>query len=189
MSGMGSAAEQTRSVRRELPSLLQAYSISSLLDVPCGDFSWMKLVELGNRSYIGGDIVRDLVDHNITKYGSTNRRFCILDLLNDPLPSAGLLLCRDCLIHLSFRDVQLAFRNIARSGIPYVLTTNYPLITRNIDIVTGDFRAINLQLPPFRLPKPMAVIPEDLFPEHQNNPNFIRQLGLWRQGDFAQWLG
>ena len=76
-------------------------------------------------------------------------------------------------------------RSSLRTG--HLATTNYPLITRNTDIVTGDFRAINLRLPPFCLPKPVTVIPEDLFPEHKDNPNFIRELGLWRGSDFARW--
>ena len=187
VSGMGSDCEQTQSLRCGLPPLLEACSIRGLLDVPCGDFSWMKLVDLGSRSYIGGDIVPELVERNNAQFGSSNRQFRVLDIMKDPLPSADLLLCRDCLIHLSIRDVGLALCNIARAEIPYVLTTNYPFITRNTDIVTGDFRAINLQLPPFSLLKPVTVIPEDLFQEHKDDPNFIRELALWRGSDFARW--
>jgi hypothetical protein len=106
--------------------------------------------------------------------------------MKDQLPPADMLLCRDCLIHLSFRDVESALRNIAQSGIPYFLTTNYPHIAINTDIVTGDFRAINLQLSPFRFPKPIMVIPEDIFPELKDNPNFIRELALWRTQDLAR---
>jgi hypothetical protein len=186
VSGMGSDQEQTKSLRGKLPWLLETYSIGSLLDAPCGDFSWMKLVDLGNRPYIGGDIVSDLVEQNNAAFGSKDRRFCVLDITTDQLPTADLLLCRDCLIHLSFRDVRSVFRNIANSEINFVLTTNYPLIKRNIDIVTGDFRAVNLQLPPFSLPNPLSVIPEDLFPKQKDDPNFIRELGLWRRSDFAQ---
>jgi hypothetical protein len=188
VSGMGSDYEQTKLVLSQLPQLLQTYSIRSLLDVPCGDFNWMKLVELGSRPYIGGDIVPDLVEQNNAKYASIIRRFCVLNLMTDSLPSVDLVLCRDCLIHLSFRDIKLALGNVAKSGIPYVLTTNYPLITRNTDILTGGFRAINLQLPPFSLPKPATVISEDLFKGHENDPNFIRELALWRGSDFAKFL-
>jgi hypothetical protein len=187
VSGMGSDPEQTESLREELPRLLEAYSVNSLLDVPCGDFSWMQLVKLGNRSYTGGDIVPGLVRENNAQYGADHRQFRVLDLMKDPLPPADLLLCRDCLIHLSFRDVRLVFSNLAKSDIPYILTTNYPLLTRNTDILTGGFRAINLQLSPFHLPKPVTVIPEDLFPEQRDDPNFIRELGLWRRSDFARF--
>ncbi len=187
VSGMGSDHEQTKTLCQELPKLLQTYSVRSLLDAPCGDFSWMKLVELGDRSYTGGDIVPGLIEENNAKYRSSNRQFRVLDLIKDPLPPADLLLCRDCLIHLSFRDVRSVFSNIAKSDIPYVLITNYPLLTRNTDILTGGFRAINLQLSPFRLPKPAAVITEDLFPNQRDDPNFIRELALWRRSDFARF--
>ena len=49
----------------------------------------------------------------------------------------------------------------------------------------GSFRAINLQLAPFGFPKPLAVINEDRFPNLEANPNFIRQLGLWRVCELA----
>jgi hypothetical protein len=145
----------------------------------------MQQVELGSVAYIGGDIVPDLIEQNNAKYQSASRQFVVLDLMKDQLPQADMLLCRDCLIHLSFRDIELAIKNIVKSGIPYLLTTHYPHLTLNADIVTGDFRAINLQLPPFRFPKPITVIPEDIFPELKDNPNFIRELALWRTQDLA----
>jgi hypothetical protein len=185
LSGQGSDLKQTQSVRDKLPGLLQTYSVRTLLDLPCGDFHWMQRLELGEMTYIGGDIVPDLIEQNNAKYRSALRQFRVLDLMKDQLPRADMLLCRDCLIHLSFRGVESALRNIARAGIPYLLTTNYPHITRNTDIVTGDFRAINLQLSPFRLPKPMAVISEDIFPELKDNPNFIRELALWKTQDIV----
>lgn len=185
VSGQGSDMKQTQSVRENLPALLQTYSVRSLLDLPCGSFHWMQQVELGNVTYIGGDIVPDLIEQNNAKYRSSSHQFLVLDLMKDQLPQADMLLCRDCLIHLSFRDIELAVKNIVTSGIPYLLTTNYPHLTLNADIVTGDFRAVNLQLPPFRFPKPIAVIPEDIFPELKDNPNFIRELALWRTQDLA----
>jgi SAM-dependent methyltransferase len=185
VSGEGSDINQTKSVRDKLPDLLQTYSVRTLLDLPCGTFYWMQKVDLGGIAYIGGDIVPELIEQNNARYRSVSREFRVLDLIKDQLPPADLLLCRDCLIHLSFRDMESALRNIAQSGIPYLLTTNYPHITLNTDIVTGDFRAINLQLAPFRFPKPITVIPEDIFPKLKDNPNFIRELALWRTQDIA----
>jgi hypothetical protein len=164
---------------------LKAFGVKRLLDLPCGDFNWMQHVEVAGCAYTGGEIVRELVEDNTAKYGREDRRFCQLDIMKDPLPPADLLLCRDCLIHLSFRDANAAIANIAEAEITYLLTTTYPLIRRNTNIVTVDFRAINLQLPPFRFPKPIAAINEDLFPSLAANPNFIRQLGLWRGCELA----
>jgi hypothetical protein len=185
VSGEGSDINQTKSVRDKLPGLLQTYSVRTLLDLPCGTFYWMQWVDLGDIAYIGGDIVPDLIEQNNAKYKSAFRQFRVLNLMKDQLPPADLFLCRDCLIHLSFRDIKSALKNITKSGIPYLLTTNYPYITLNTDIVTGDFRAINLKLPPFCFPKPITVISEDVFPELKDNPNFIRELALWKIQDIV----
>ena len=183
LSGMGSDLEQTESVRRHLVPLLEEYGVNSLLDLPCGDFYWMKLVDLGKRRYLGGDLVADLIQANQQIYESEKRRFVVLDLLQDSLPDADLILCRDCLIHLSNGDIFKALKNIKKSQIAYILTTSYPLLKRNTDILTGDFRAINLMMPPFNFPTPLAIIPENTFPEQKDNPNFIRELCLWRVAD------
>ena len=183
VSGEGSDLWQTESVRRKLPELLHTYSTKALLDVPCGDFNWMRLVDLGDVRYMGGDIVPQLIEANTAKHGTAERTFLKLDLMRDALPRADILLCRDCLIHLSFNDIQIAIRNILASDITYLLTTTYPRLSVNTDIVTGDFRAINLQLPPFGFPDPVDRIVEDLFPTQSKNPNFIRELGLWRISD------
>ena len=184
VSGMGSDFQQTQLVRSHLPRLLGKYSIKSILDVPCGDFNWMQSVNLDGIQYIGGDIVPDLIIKNQKQYGSSSRSFSVLNLIKDDLPQADLLLCRDCLIHLSLRDIKLVLENILNSSTPYLLTTTYPLLLKNSDIITGDFRALNLTLPPFSFPPPLETIQEDLFPEHPENPNFIRELGLWRVSDF-----
>ena len=77
-----------------------------------------------------------------------------------PLPSADLLLCRDCLVHLSFQDAGQALANIRRSTIGYLLTTTFPGEADNQDIVTGDWRPLNLERPPFSFPAPLDRIKE-----------------------------
>ena len=44
VSGAGSNLAQTEEVRRVLPGLLAELGCRSMLDVPCGDFYWMRLV-------------------------------------------------------------------------------------------------------------------------------------------------
>jgi hypothetical protein len=185
VSGMGSDHHQTHAVRMGLPMLLRKYGIQSILDLPCGDFEWMQQVDLHDFEYTGGDIVPDLIERNQKQYGSSRRNFRVLNLTTDALPDVDMLLCRDCLIHLSLHDIGLAVDNILRSKIKYLLTTTYPLVTKNSDIVTGDFRAVNLILPPFSFPNPLEFIEENLFPDHRENPNFIRVLGLWRVSDLC----
>ena len=45
-SGVGSTLDSTRVVRAELPKALRRLDARVLLDIPCGDFTWMEHVDL-----------------------------------------------------------------------------------------------------------------------------------------------
>lgn len=156
-SGPGSNLDQTEAVRRVLPLLIQELNFKSILDLPCGDFAWMKLVEM-DVEYIGGDIVDELINDNQRQYGCNSRRFIHLDLLQDELPKVDLVLCRDCLVHFSYQHILRAIKNIKSSGTTYLLTTTFVGWERNENTPTGPWRPINLQLPPFGFPIPKKLI-------------------------------
>jgi hypothetical protein len=127
--------------------------------------------------YTGGDLLNELVVENQRRFGGPNRRFTPLDLTTSDLPGADILLCRDCLVHLSFAEIAQALGNIARSRIRYLLTTTFPSQSSNLDIVTGDWRPINLQSEPFGLPEPMELINEGCT---EGKGVFAdKSLGLW----------
>jgi len=176
--GSGSTLAYTQYLREHLPAFLDRHDIKSMLDAPCGDHSWMELVDFADDfSYIGADIVEFMIDQNRKKY--PHRQFQVLDLCQDLLPTADLLFCRDCLFHLSYKDIKRAFANIARSPIKWVMTTTYlPEHANNKDIFTGDFRPIDLMNAPFNLPAPVDAIVDGL-------PGFqIRKLALWSREVF-----
>ena len=64
VSGWGSELRNTEQIIRELPGFLRRFGITSMLDVPCGDFNWMRFVDLDGIDYIGADIVPDLIAAN-----------------------------------------------------------------------------------------------------------------------------
>lgn len=161
ISGVGSDLIQTKVVIEELSKLLQKdAAINSILDIPCGDFNWMKFVNLESIEYTGADIVKALIEKNNTQYEAKNIKFVHLDLIKDPLPEVDLILVRDCLVHLSESLVFEALENIKRSNIKYLLTTSFTNRTNNKDIQTGDWRPLNLQIAPFNLPEPSLIINE-----------------------------
>ena len=161
VSGEGSTMEQTATLRAELPGLLRKLGVRSLLDLPCGDFNWMQHVDLTGIRYTGGDIVESLVLRNNDRFGNEHRQFLHLNLLTDLLPTCDLILCRDCLVHLSLADVQSALANIRRSGITYLATTHFHEEEENADILTGGWRPLNLFKAPFNFPVPVAEINEN----------------------------
>jgi SAM-dependent methyltransferase len=179
VSGDGSDLNQTLVVRRELPALLAEFEITSILDVPCGDYHWMKEVDIGLRSYVGGDIVPELIEANQCKYGSATRRFAVLDITLAELPRMDAILCRDCLVHLPLDSAVDALGNCVRSGARYLLTTTYPgLVKRNKQLfITGNWRPLDLRLPPFSLPKPIRLINEECTEKCDYKE---KSLGLWK---------
>lgn len=181
-SGGGSTLEQTESIRSLIPYLLILFNIKTLLDAPCGDFNWMKEVNLGETKYIGVDIVKPMVLDNITKYGNSNKRFLYLDILSDTLPKADLILCRDCLVHFPVKQVIQAIKNFKKSGAKYLLTTTF--INRNnvkLNNQLGDWSPYNLQKKPFNFPEPILILDEKCTID--NNKYSDKSLALWRLND------
>ncbi|NTV94172.1 MAG: class I SAM-dependent methyltransferase [Thiobacillus sp.] len=178
-SGGGSDLTQTAELRRCLPPLLTDLNVHSMLDVPCGDWHWMKETTI-DVEYIGADIVPELIQRNQELYGDSRHRFLALDLTRDQLPTADLILARDVLVHLSFEDILAALRNIKRSGAEYLLTTTFTARPRNVDIRTGNWRPLNLQAPPFNFPEPLALINEKC--TEGDGSWGDKSLGLWRVG-------
>jgi hypothetical protein len=175
-SGPGSTRERGAELRPALLDLLASHNVATLLDAPCGDFNWIGDATSGLTSYLGVDIVEELVSANEARYGDDRHHFLCRDLTRDPLPKADLILCRDALVHFSFADIWSALANFKRSGSEFLLTTSFIDLERNDDIRTGGWRPLNLQSEPFRFPEPIAEI-EDI-PRGNVAPG--KRLCLWR---------
>jgi len=174
--GSGSTLGYTENLRTQLPEFLQRHAIESMLDLPCGDYSWMSLVQWpAGFQYQGADIVDSMIQQNQTLYPDV--KFAILDICQDTLPSTDMVFCRDCLFHLSHRDIARALDNLANSDVHWLLTTTYPDAKVNIDISTGGFRPINLNLAPYNLPEPRDFL-EDWIPGYDR-----RIMALWHIND------
>ena len=146
-SGFGSGIKFTRNLRLQLPKVIEKFKIKSILDAPCGDFLWMQqlLPKLPINEYIGADIVDDLIKKNNTDFANCYINFINLDVTQDKLPQADLMIMRDC------------------SNIKYLLTTNHPNPNKisgtfaNQDIITADGRMIDLFSKPFNFNKNLVL--------------------------------
>ncbi len=176
VSGIGSTRDATAQLRLDLAAAARELGIRTLLDIPCGDFNWMRDASLELDRYVGADIVQSLVDDNQRRHGDARRSFVRLDLTSDTLPDADAILCRDCLVHLSFADADRALDNICRSSARYLLATTFVGGVENRDIVTGSWRPIDLERAPFSLPPPLRVLDE-----HHSDAR--KRLAIWRLDD------
>jgi hypothetical protein len=185
VSGSGSSLDKTTGVRTQFPAVCRNFGIHTMLDIPCGDFHWMRHVDFDNIDYTGADIVSELVKHN-SQYETSNIHFCKLNLINDRLPNVDMVLCRDCLVHFSLKDVLTALHNICDSGSRYLWTTTFTSPRQNRDIATGQWRPLNLEASPFLFPAPLLTINEGCI--DAGGIYGDKSLGLWRIEDIAECL-
>ena len=180
LSGAGSTLKYTANLRKELPNLLSRFAIKKVFDAPCGDFNWMRhLLPSVNIEYIGADIVKHIIENLNSKYRSAKISFIHFDLVKQVPPQVDLMICRDCLFHLSFQDTKSLLENFVLSKSTYLLTTTHKNINQiftNRDISTGDFRCIDLFSKPYNFPTdPIYVIEDWKAPEPE------RQMCLWNR--------
>lgn len=177
-SGLGSQLDATAVLRAELPALLDKLGVTSLLDAPCGDAGWISRAGLGVR-YVGIDIVPDLIESLRARaaVGEIDGAYDLADITADVLPRCDAILCRDCLVHLSFANIERAVANFAGSGAAWLITTTFPEWQSNGDCEDGDWRALNFERAPFHWGPPFAIL----------NEHCLEAGGGWRDKSLGVW--
>ena len=136
---------------------MRELEVDRLLDAGCGDFYWLRVAELPVREYVGVDVVPDLISTLVDVYARPGRRFVCADITRDRLPPADFVLCREVLMHFPDEDVLAAIANMKRSRARWLLTTTFVDRTANEAIELGAWRPLDLEAPPFNLPKPVRM--------------------------------
>ena len=177
-SGLGSEIDATAALRAELPRLLERLGVTSLLDAPCGDAGWINRADLAVR-YIGVDIVPELVESLSARAASGEivGEYRLADITRDALPRCDAILCRDCLVHLSFENIRRAVANFRRSGAAWLIATTFPEWQVNTDCEDGDWRALNFERAPFDWGPPVELL----------NENCTEGGGGWRDKSLGAW--
>eukprot|EP01062_Namystynia_karyoxenos_P014480 TRINITY_DN15209_c0_g1_i1.p1 TRINITY_DN15209_c0_g1~~TRINITY_DN15209_c0_g1_i1.p1 ORF type:complete len:526 (+),score=158.50 TRINITY_DN15209_c0_g1_i1:74-1651(+) len=177
-SGTGSArGEATDRIIRVLDHLLPALLRKRpgrqrlrMLDVPCGDLTWMPGVlkrHAERVDYLGVDIVASLIEKHAARYeGSRHVRFEHRDVIARGLPRGefDVVFSRHMLQHLTTADALAFLAAVSRKaaeqeGGLYLLTTTYPDWQAHVDLdhrSSTRVRKLNLQLPPVSLPSPLC---------------------------------
>jgi hypothetical protein len=184
VSGLGSEADATATLRAELPGLLRRFGVTSLLDAPCGDAGWINAANLGV-TLIGVDIVPELIAQLTARAdrGEIRGDYRLADITRDALPRCDAILCRDCLVHLSFANIDLAIENFRRSGATWLITTTFPDWQTNADCEDGDWRALNFEHAPFSWGAPAALLNENC--TEAGGGWRDKSLGVWRLSEIA----
>ena len=102
------------------------------------------------------------------------------DLVEDKLPSSDLLFCRDCFMHFSNEDIIKSLKNFLNSNIKYIAISNFiktNIVNKNID--TGEYREVNLFLPPFNLTENNLLNLDDINFEESKKKQDSRKISVW----------
>jgi hypothetical protein len=184
VSGVGSEMDETAALRAELPRLLARLGITSLLDAPCGDAGWINTADLGVR-YAGVDIVPALVESLWTRaaVGEIGGEYRCADITRDSLARCDAVLCRDCLVHLSFANIGRAVANFKASGAAWLIATTFPGWQTNRECEDGDWRALNFERAPFSWGTPVELLNENC--TEAGGGWRDKSLGVWRLAEIA----
>ena len=125
------------------------------------------------------DIVPSLIERLQARAaaGEIRGEYRLADITGDPLPRCDAILCRDCLVHLSFSNIERAVANFRKSGAVWLIATTFPDWQINRDCEDGDWRALNFERAPFNWGPPVELL----------NENCTEAGGGWRDKSLGAW--
>ena len=167
VSGPGSipGSYQTNNVINNLDTFIKKNNIKSILDMPCGDFSWMQdlLKKNTDINYAGYDIVKDIVARNNKKYSSNKINFFCKDIVSEKtFDNFDLIFIRDFFIHIDNESINRILNNIKTSKVKFLACSSHNNEPFNNDIIAvGAHRKINLTIKPFYLTEIFHIFGEE----------------------------
>lgn len=148
-SGVGSLPENNTGYMRFLQAFLREHHIASVVDFGCGDWQFSRLIDWNGATYLGLDLVPEVIAANQQTYASDGVKFAQFRGLED-LPTADLLLCKDVFQHLPNAVIE-AYLKVFKQRAKYLLISNddQPDSDVNAAIEAGGWRPVRLDQPPF----------------------------------------
>jgi hypothetical protein len=163
-SGSGShetaiVAPYVTAMREELERI--GASSMTVVDLGCGDFSIGQQLASACGRYLGVDIVRPLIEHNRSTFGTDQIAFQYANIVEDELPAGDICFVRQVLQHLSNAQILAVLPKLAKYRWCFI-TEHQPSPARlrcaNLDKPHGeDIRVyrgsgVFLEQPPFNVP-------------------------------------
>ena len=178
LSGPGSSLDNTSEIVRELDKLVLNNEIKTVLDIGCGDLTWVSTTKFFNNpdiNYVGIDIVESLIKSHSTKYNNIRsgiesqgyKEFVCMDITDNhgfiTERVWDLIICRDMLFHIPLDSACKLVSCIQSSSKYYCLTSNNCRV--NMDNLSNKyhFSERNLFIEPFSLSSYLIKIDEPVF--------------------------
>lgn len=144
-SGPGSSLPNTVAFREFFDAFCDSKRIESVLDIGCGDLTWMPLTKtFQTKKYTGIDIVSSLIDSHSVTY--PQHTFLCLNAVSEDIPLADVICIRDVLFHLSIEDIQTLLKKLKCK---YLFVTSCRNTTNADGFDKYNYHPINLTVAPF----------------------------------------
>jgi hypothetical protein len=183
-NGPGASLPLTENLRTELPKLLKRHHIRSMLDVACGDWNWMRYVDLTKlQNYYGWDVDPELVLRSRERAKHLSGRlaiegvstpfthFEVRNIADTNFPNVDCILARHILIHFPNDWIGSILDKMRASPAKYLLTSNFPGETNEFIYNPAAYtwigymeHPVNLDEPPFSLSNKVDAIQEQTGP-------------------------
>ena len=160
LSGPGSSLENTKIFRQFLEATIDKYDIKSVIDLGCGDCTWIPTTKTFSIDYMGIDIVESVINKNITKYGN---KFVHGNIIEMEIPKGDLFIIRDVIFHMKLDNILKLFNNI-KDKFKYIMITSC-INLKNKDQLDDKYHytEVNLNIEPFNKTKYLDIIYEKEF--------------------------
>jgi len=156
--GPGSTVEACKPILEALPRWISKFEVKSIVDLGCGDWNWMKHLDLSGIQYDGFDVVEFFIAGN-RKYETRNIRFHHADILEAEIPTSDLVICKDVLGHLP-NDLVLKVLDKVK-GKARLLAASTSVVwpsSKRVGMRVGAFSPIDLEGKPFNVGIPIAQV-------------------------------
>ena len=144
--GSGSTIRNSSIIIEGLNKMINNYDIKSIADLGCGDFNWMKKVNLSSIDYIGYDW---FIKNNADIYGSENITFAEGNIADIDIRKSDLVICKDVMIHMDNDHALAILNNIKRSKPKYLFVTTFNICSNDKRDLNSNFAPLNIELKPF----------------------------------------
>ena len=125
LSGPGSSLENTKQYSKMITKFIYDMECKSVLDLGCGDLTWMSKTHFFNNdsiNYIGVDIVESLITSHLTNF--PKKQFLCQDItLYKDFDKVDIIMIRDVIFHLENDSILSIFENI-KNKFNFLIITN-----------------------------------------------------------------
>lgn len=150
LSGPGSSIEHTKACSNMLHTFIYSNNCTSVLDIGCGDLTWMSHTQFfrdPNIHYTGVDVVERLIRSHSLQY--PNNTFLCKDItLYKDIEFASVIVIRDVIFHLKNKEILAIFENI-RNKFQFLCITNCKNETNTDAFDRWNFAEKNIHMAPF----------------------------------------